>query len=161
MGQFFTESFQRRTGAPLAIVSGDPRISALVALGSPRRPSIYFDANPERSPWVTMADLRRKGAVVVWPGVETQVSVPTDIAVHFPDLVAEVPHAFERTVQGRLPLYRVGWGVLRPGSEPPAPEAKPTPEEKPQEKPDAKSDEKPSAEAKPAVDAKPASEAKQ
>src|SRR5262249_43713505 len=138
MGQFFTESFERRTGAPLAIVSGDPRISALVALGSPRRPSIYFDANPERSPWVTIADLRRKGAVVLWPGAETQVWVPTDIAVHFPDLVAEVPHAFDRTVQGRLPLYRVGWGVLRPGSEPPAPEAKPTPEEKPE----AKSDEK-------------------
>jgi hypothetical protein len=151
MGQFFTESFQRRTGAPLSIVSGDPRISALVALGSPRRPSVYFDANPERSPWVTMADIRRKGAVVVWPGVETQVSVPTDIAVHFPDLVAEVPHAFERTVQGRLPLYRVSWGILRPGSE--APAAKPAPEEKP--------DEKPSAEAKPAADAKPASEAKQ
>jgi hypothetical protein len=154
MGEFFTESFQRRTEAPLSIVTGDPSISALVALGSPRRPSIYFQANPERSPWVTMADIRRKGAVVVWPGVETQVSVPSDIAVHFADLVAEVPHAFERTVQGRLPLYRVGWGVLRPGSEVPA--AKPAPEEKPaEEKPE------PSAEAKPAPEVKPASEAKQ
>jgi hypothetical protein len=93
-----------------------------------------------------MADLRRKGAVAVWPGVETQVAVPTEIAVHFPDLVAEVPHAFERTVQGRLPLYRVGWGVLRPGSEapspPPAPgneatpppDATPAPEAKPEAK---------------------------
>jgi dolichyl-phosphate-mannose-protein mannosyltransferase len=146
MGQFFSESFQRRTGAPLAIVGGDPRISALVALGSPQRPSIYFDANPERSPWITMADLRRKGAVVVWPGVETQVAVPTEIAVHFADLVAEVPHAFERTVQGRLPLIRIGWGVLRPGSEvptaPPKPdtEAAPPPEATPSPgaKPEAK-----------------------
>jgi len=34
MGHFFSESFQRRTGAPLTIVGGDPRISALVALGA-------------------------------------------------------------------------------------------------------------------------------
>jgi hypothetical protein len=131
MGQFFSESFQRRTGAPLAIVSGNPGVAALVALGSPQRPSLYFDANPERSPWVTMADIRRKGAVVLWPDVETQVVVPTEIAVHFPDLVAEVPHAFERTIQGQLPLIRIGWGVLRPQSDAPNSEAKPEPEANP------------------------------
>ena len=135
MGEFFSESFQRRTGAPLAIVSGDPRIAALVALGAPRRPSLYFDANPERSPWVTLNDIRRKGAVVLWPGVETQVAVPPEIVVHFPDLVPEVPHAFERTVQGRLPLIRIGWGVLRPMSDAPNPETKPTPGGKPGSQP--------------------------
>jgi hypothetical protein len=149
MGRFFSESFQRRTGAPLTIVGGDPRISALVALGAPQRPSLYFDANPERSPWVTMADIRRKGAVVVWPGVENQVSVPTEIGTHFPDLVAEVPHAFERTVQGRLPLFRVGWGVARPLSDAPLPEPVPSPEAKPD------------AEAKPTPEATPTPEAKQ
>ena len=41
---------------------------------------------------------------------------PPDIKAYFPDLVAEVPRAFERPVQGRLPLLRVGWGVIRPGS---------------------------------------------
>jgi hypothetical protein len=151
MGQFFSESFARRTGAPLAIVSGDRRISALVALGSPQRPSIYFDANPERSPWVTAADIRRKGAVVLWPGVETQVAVPTEIAVHFPDLVAEVPHAFERAIQGRLPLIRIGWGMLRPGSEAPSP-AKPDGEAQPSP---------PTPDAKPTLEVKPAPEAKQ
>jgi hypothetical protein len=155
MGHFFSESFQRRTGAPLTIVGGDPRISALVALGAPQRPSLYFDANPERSPWVTMADIRRKGAVVVWPGVENQVSVPTEIETHFPALVAEVPHAFERTVQGRLPLFRVGWGVARPGSEAPVPEPVPGLEAKP----DAEA--KPTPEARPTPDANPTPEAKQ
>ena len=143
MGEFFSDSFRRRTGAPLAIVSGDPRIAALVALGAPQRPSLYFDANPERSPWVTLDDIRRKGAVVLWPGVETQVAVPTEIVVHFPDLVPEVPHAFERTVQGRLPLIRIGWGVLRPASDAPSPEAKPTPEAKPEANPEAARETKP------------------
>jgi hypothetical protein len=37
-------------------------------------------------------------------------------------LVPEVPRAFERLVQGRLPLQRVGWGMIRPAasSQPPA-----------------------------------------
>ena len=40
MGQFFAESFERRTGKPLAIVAGDPQIAALVALTAPSRPSL-------------------------------------------------------------------------------------------------------------------------
>ena len=30
------------------------------------------------------------------------------------DLVPEVPRAFERPLQGRLPLYRIGWALIRP-----------------------------------------------
>ena len=36
------------------------------------------------------------------------------IKARFPDLIAEVPRSFERPVQGRLPLYRVGWAMIRP-----------------------------------------------
>jgi hypothetical protein len=114
MGRFFADSFERRTGAPLAIVAGDPRSAALVALGAPTRPSLYLDATPERSPWVSGADIGKKGAVVVWPSPGTGAQVPPDIAARFPGLVAEVPHAFDRMVQGRLPALRIGWGVVRP-----------------------------------------------
>jgi hypothetical protein len=31
----------------------------------------------------------------------------------FPDLVPEVPRAFERPVQGMLPLLRIGWAMIR------------------------------------------------
>jgi len=31
-----------------------------------------------------------------------------------------VPQTFERRVQGRLPLLRVGWGMIRPASAPAA-----------------------------------------
>ena len=113
MGRFFADSFERRTGTPLAIVAGDTRIAALVALGAPTRPSLYFDAMPERSPWVSPM-IRRKGAVVLWPTADTRPVVPADIAARFPGLIAEVPHSFDRTVQGELPLLRIGWGVVRP-----------------------------------------------
>jgi Dolichyl-phosphate-mannose-protein mannosyltransferase len=114
MGRFFQESFERRTGAPLAIVAGEPRTAALVALGAPGRPSLYLDAAPERTPWITADDLRRKGAVVVWPNDDTRAQAPADIATRFKGLVAEVPRAFERAIQGRLALLRIGWGVIRP-----------------------------------------------
>jgi hypothetical protein len=116
MGEFFADSFERRTGQPLAVVTGDPRTAALVALAAPSRPSVFFDANPARSPWVTADDIRKKGAIVVWLTADTTPTPPADIRAYFPDLIPEVPRAFDRPVQGRLPLMRIGWGVIRPGS---------------------------------------------
>ncbi len=116
MGRFFAESFERRTGQKLAVVTGDPRTAVLVALAAPSRPSVFFDADPARSPWVTADDIRKKGAVVVWLASGTAPTPPPDIKVYFPDLIPEVPRAFDRPVQGRLPLLRIGWGMIRPGS---------------------------------------------
>jgi flagellar biosynthesis protein FliQ len=119
---FFADSYQRRTGAPLQIVAGDPRTAAIVALGAPSRPSLYLEASPERSPWVTADMLKAKGGIVVWPTIDTSGVPPPDIKASFPDLVPEVvPRAFARAIQGQLPLLRFGWGVIRPaGQQPPA-----------------------------------------
>jgi hypothetical protein len=116
MARFFAESFERRTGHPLAIVGGDPRTAALVALAAPSRPSVYFDGDPASSPWITAADIQDKGAVVVWPATNTDPTPPPDIASHFPDLVPEVPQTFARSLQGRAPPLRIGWGMMRPAS---------------------------------------------
>jgi hypothetical protein len=123
MARFFSESFERRTGAPLQIVTGEPRTAALVALGAPSRPSLYLSATPERSPWVTPDTIRAKGAIVVWPTTDTAGTPPAAIKESFPDLVPEVPRAFERSVQGRLPLIRIGWGLIRPQGQPVPPAA--------------------------------------
>ncbi|MFZ3358900.1 MAG: glycosyltransferase family 39 protein [Xanthobacteraceae bacterium] len=116
MGRFFADSFERRTGQPLTVVTGDPRLAALVALGAPSRPSVFFDGDPAHSPWVTADDIRKKGAVVVWQSADTTPTPPPDIKAYFPDLVPELPRAFDRPVQGRLPTLWIGWGVIRPGS---------------------------------------------
>ena len=54
---------------------------------------------------------------------------PAAIKEAFPDIVPEVPRAFERSVQGRLPLLRIGWAVIRPAppQDAPAPAAVPDP----------------------------------
>jgi len=121
IGRFFGETFERRTGRPLAIVTGDPRLASLVAFAAPSRPSLFDYATPARTPWVTPEDIARKGLVVVWQANDTGGAPPADIRARFPGLIAEVPRAFDHAIQGRLPLARMGWGMLRPQQETPPP----------------------------------------
>jgi hypothetical protein len=114
MGAFFSESFQRRTGRPLAIVAGDPQLASLIALYAKPRPHLYLDATPNQSPWVTPQDVAAKGAVVVWPATGLTGAPPPEILQRFPDLVVDLQRPFERLIQGRTPLLRVGWGIVRP-----------------------------------------------
>jgi 4-amino-4-deoxy-L-arabinose transferase-like glycosyltransferase len=117
IAQFFSDSFQKRTGTPLAVVAGDPRTAALISMGAPSRPSLLLDATPERTPWVTFDDVRRKGAVIVWPTTDTAGAPPPEIRQRFPDIVPDQPRVFERPVlSGRLPVLRYGWAVIRPQS---------------------------------------------
>jgi hypothetical protein len=114
MGQFFTETFRRRTGKPLAIVIGDARTAGLVAFASPDRPSLYVDGAPARAPWLTDEAVREKGAILLWTATDTAGTPPPALKERFPDLVPEVPRSFDRSVQGRLPLLRIGWAMIRP-----------------------------------------------
>jgi 4-amino-4-deoxy-L-arabinose transferase-like glycosyltransferase len=121
MGRFFSESFERRTNQPLSVVTGDSHLAALVALGAPRRASLYLEGAPANSASVNREELVRKGAIVVWPTTDLTGTPPPQIKAQFPDLVAETPRAFERPVQGLLPLLRDGWGVVRPQGQSSAP----------------------------------------
>jgi 4-amino-4-deoxy-L-arabinose transferase-like glycosyltransferase len=114
MGEFFTDTFRRRTGRRLATVVGDVRSAGLVAFTSPDRPSLYIDGSPVRAPWVSDDAVRRNGAVVLWTATDAAGAPPAHLKARFPDMVAEVPRAFPRSVQGRLPLLRIGWAVIRP-----------------------------------------------
>src|SRR5262249_37312051 len=111
MGQFFTETFRRRTNRPLSIVIGDQRTAGLVALASPARPSLYVDGNPARAPWVNDEMVRQKGAIVTWAVTDAAGTPPTNLTERFPDLVPEVPQSFDRMVQGRLQSLRIGWAM--------------------------------------------------
>ncbi len=113
-GQFFSETFQRRTGKPLPYVSGDARIAPLIALTSPSRPHVYFDWAPQRSPWASAADIVEKGGVLVWPAADNSGTPPATLKTQFPAMVPEVPRVFARSMQGLLPLIRLGWAMVRP-----------------------------------------------
>ncbi len=116
-GQFFGDTFQRRTGKPLQYVAGDQRLAPLIALGAPSRPHVYFDWAPGWSTWATAAEMQKAGGVLVWPATAASTAPPARLKAQFPSLVPEVPHSFRRAVQGFLPSIRLGWSVLRPQGE--------------------------------------------
>jgi hypothetical protein len=113
IANFFGDSFERRTNQRLRAVTGDPQLAALIALDT-GRPHLFFDAAPERTPWLNLAKFNESGGVVVWRASDTAGTPPPDIAQRFPGLVPEVPRAFERMVTGRQPLLRIGWAIVRP-----------------------------------------------
>jgi hypothetical protein len=113
IAQFFVESFERRTNQRLKAVAGDAQVAALVSLGA-GRPHLLHDAAPERTPWLSLAKFNETGGVVVWRASDTVGTPPPDIAQRFPGIVPEVPRAFDWLVNGRQPLLRVGWAIVRP-----------------------------------------------
>lgn len=58
--------------------------------------------------------------MILWHAADGVGTPPPGIKASFPDLVAELPRAFERPVQGSLPLFRIGWGMIRAKAAPPA-----------------------------------------
>jgi hypothetical protein len=113
IARFFGDSFERRTNRPLRAVTGDTQLASLISLDA-GRPHLFLDAAPERTPWLTMEKFNQSGGVVVWRASDTDGTPPADIARRFPGLVPEVPRAFEWLVNGRQPLLRIGWGIVRP-----------------------------------------------
>jgi hypothetical protein len=113
IAHFFGDSFERRTNQRLRAVAGDPQLASFVALDK-GRPHLLLDATPERTPWLSLAKFNETGGVVVWRASDTSGTPPPEIAQRFPGLVPEVPRAFEWMVNGRQPLLRIGWGIVRP-----------------------------------------------
>lgn len=122
IAKFFAESFERRTQQKLEIVAGDPRLASLVSLSSISRPSIYHDPKSGRPQLATREDALAKGAVVLWRATDSAGTPPPEVKAQFPDLVPEVPRAFDRALPGRAPVLRIGWGVVRPQAQTSAPQ---------------------------------------
>ena len=113
IARFFVESFERRTNQRLRAVTGDPQVASLVSLGA-GRPHLLADTAPEHTPWLTPEKFNETGGVVVWRASDTVGTPPLEIAQRFPGLVPEVPRAFEWLINGRQPLLRIGWAIVRP-----------------------------------------------
>ena len=113
IAHFFGDSYERRTNQRLRAVAGDPQLASFIAMNS-GRPHLLLDATPERTPWLSVAKFSETGGVVVWRASDTSGTPPPDIAQRFPGLVPEVPRAFEWLVNGRQPLLRIGWAIVRP-----------------------------------------------
>jgi 4-amino-4-deoxy-L-arabinose transferase-like glycosyltransferase len=111
MSQRFSEIWQGETHRPLRIVAGDVWTAGLVALSAPDRPSIFTEADPTLSPWITPDRLAGEGALVVWQ--DKGERPPARLA----EFIAQAPQHTEEFAwpdnKDRPPL-RIGYAIVPP-----------------------------------------------
>ena len=106
-----TQRFHDATGTKLRYVVGAMWDGGNLAHYSPDQPEVLIDGQPRRAPWIDLADLRKKGAMVVWSGGDT---------AHLPAQFATVGGGAEVGAPFDLPMRRgggvlhVGWAILKP-----------------------------------------------
>ena len=105
-----TDRFRAVTGRAPAYVISEMWLGGNISHYSPERPRVLIDGSSARAPWIDLADLRQRGAIVAWT-VEPS---------HMPDAYA--PIVGNAVVQPPMsfPFRRgnnsvtVGWAILKP-----------------------------------------------
>ncbi len=77
------------------------------------QPRVLIDGLPRRAPWIDLADLRARGAVLVWTDGDPRV-LPKNFAAIAPD--AEIGAPFDIAAYHDNGTVHVGWAILRPNS---------------------------------------------
>lgn len=114
LAQEISQRYRAKTGRPLAYVIANLWDGGNIAHYAPERPRVLIDGKPERVPWIDLADLRAKGAVVVWVGQEPQTKLPPEF--HAVAKNAEVQENFKLRFLGsdskRIEVF--GWAIVPP-----------------------------------------------
>ena len=66
LAEHVTRAWRAKTGTPLPYVAGTEFAANSVAVYSPDRPHVVAHGRPQISLWIDMADLRKRGVVVLW-----------------------------------------------------------------------------------------------
>jgi hypothetical protein len=111
LGAEISRRYRALTGRPLAYVIGSMWDGGNIGHYAPERPRVLIDGRPGRAPWIDLADLRSKGAVVVWTDGDPQKLPPGFRAVAED---AEVQPPFVLPYRRGGGGITVGWAVLRP-----------------------------------------------
>jgi hypothetical protein len=111
LGSTLTQRFCDATGAPLRYVIGTMWDGGNLAHYSPDRPQVLIDGAPARASWIDLADLRKKGAVVVW----TQGD-PSKLPAQFAGVAANatIGTPFDLPMRRGPGAVHVGWAIVKP-----------------------------------------------
>jgi len=80
------------TTRPLAFVVGDFWLAGNVSFHLRERPYVFVDADSRQTPWIDPAEVRRAGAVIIWPHPDRRGDeLPEQYARLFPEAQVEPP----------------------------------------------------------------------
>jgi len=113
LAQQMSARFRALTGKPLAYIVATMWDGGNAAHYSPERPQprVLIDGKPARAPWIDLADLASKGAVIVWTGSDPSV-LPAMFRSVGAD--AEIQQPFTLPYRRGSGEVHVGWALLRP-----------------------------------------------
>ena len=108
-----TERYEQATGQKPAYIVGSMWDGGNVAHYASQRPQprVLVDGDPDRTPWIDLADLRARGAVLVWTDSDPNV-LPPSLAPFAPN--AEVGKPFDLPFHRGDGVLHVGWAILPP-----------------------------------------------
>ena len=108
-----TPRFHEATGGkPLRYVVGSMWLAGNLAHYSPDQPHVLIDGLPRRAPWVDLAEMRAKGALLVWDVGDLQ-KLPGPFAALAPNAKVGTPFTLPTRRIGKT-LEHVGWAILMP-----------------------------------------------
>jgi hypothetical protein len=108
-----TQRFEAATGKPPAYIIGSMWDGGNVAHYSMQHPQprVLIDGFHDRAPWIDLADLRARGAAVVWTEGDPQV-MPGNLAAAAPG--AQIGAPFDLPYHHGDGAVHVGWAILPP-----------------------------------------------
>ncbi|MSP32274.1 MAG: glycosyltransferase family 39 protein [Pseudolabrys sp.] len=111
LGRELSQRHRAVTGKPIAYVIGSMWDGGNVAHYASENPRVLIDGKPERAPWIDLADLKTRGAVVVWTTGDLQ-ALPVELRTIADGAAVQQPFLLPHQ-RGNQVLY-VGWAILLP-----------------------------------------------
>ena len=110
LGRELSQRYRASTGQPIVYVIGSMWDGGNVAHYAPSRPRVLIDGKPERSPWIDLADLKARGALVVWTAGDRNA-----VPVAFRNIAgdAQVQPPFDLPDRRGDSSLNVGWAILQ------------------------------------------------
>lgn len=111
LGHEISQRFTAATGEPLRYVIGNMWDGGNVSHYAPTHPRVLVDGSPVHAPWIDLADLRRRGAAVVWTTGD-----PGTVPERYQAVAAGAEVQQPLSLQDRRgdTALSVGWAILRP-----------------------------------------------
>lgn len=111
------DGFRAATGQELRYVAGPLWEAGNAAFYNPARPEVLIDADPQKSPWIDMDDLRRRGAVVVDRGDLWDGKPRPDFLLPFPTAEIQPTLHLPWNSPADDPPLPIAWAIVPPQGE--------------------------------------------
>jgi hypothetical protein len=111
MAQQLSERYRAATGQPVPYVIGGMWDGGLVEHYASSHPRVLIDGDPARAPWIDPADVKARGALVVWIAGDPTI-MPVKLRSLAADAAIQPPLRLDYLRGGGS--HTVGWAILLP-----------------------------------------------